>query len=415
MPALELSMRRKTQEAELWRGRMGRVPGRISANAPWDIWIHAVSVGEVNAAHAIVDAIRKKSPHLSLLVSSSTSAGYKRAREMLDAICGVMPCPLDFPQAVARAVAAVRPRTFATIETELWPCLLLETRNMGAKTALLNGRISSRSLPAYLRIRPAIRPLLERFDLICAASGTYASRLITLGAVEQKVFVTGNAKYEALLRRPDRQAPRALADLLGIDRNRKVVVAGSIRRGEEEPLLKAWELLGRAGHDTVLLMAPRHMKTVPVIEKAIRRRRYRYALFSDIGAGTAKPCDIIVIDRIGILFDLYGLADAAFVGGSLVPRGGQNVLEPAAWSCPVFHGPHTDNFEDAVRALEARSAGGEVKGPEMLAARIKALFDDLGGRQEQGKACRLALEDIAAGAATVQAEALTRLHESRAS
>ncbi len=393
----------------LWQGRLGMIPPDITAGAPWDIWFQAVSVGEVGVAGAIVDALDSLKPDLKILISSSTAAGFERAREVLGNRCGVIPCPVDFPRTVSRAAHCVSPRLFACIETELWPSMLATMWNRGTPTALLNGRISSRSFPRYRKIRSVTEELLGNFSLICAGSRASAQRLKELGAPAQRIILTGNAKYEGLLDRPDSSRAAAAARLLQIEPGARVLVAGSIRGGDEPHLVEAWKILEPQHPGMHLVAVPRHLKNVPVLQKLFEQNGMPCTLYSDVEKGKGTPSRIILVDRIGPLFDLYALASVAFVGGSLSPKGGQNLLEPAAWECPVLYGPYIENFEDAARALEAESADGMVQDGKMLAMRTHELFANENLAAAAGRSARRALERLAQGAATRQAEALLKL------
>jgi 3-deoxy-D-manno-octulosonic-acid transferase len=405
----------RSGDPALWKGRLGRVGEEISSQAPWDIWIQAVSVGEVGVAWALVQAVQSMEPGLKILVSSSTAAGYERACETLGDRCGVIPYPFDFPQAVSLAAHAVKPRVFACIETELWPSMLMEMRKRGAATVLLNGRISTRSFPRYMKIRPVIAGLLKDFSVICASSPVSSQRLLELGAPEDRLILTGNAKYEALLDRPDPGKALELARLLGIPPGARVMVAGSVRGGDEPYIMEAWKILEKRFPDLCLVVVPRHLKNVTMLERLFQRESMPMSLYSTLLKGESPTRSrVVLVDRIGPLFDLYGTASVAFVGGSMSQKGGQNILEPAAWACPVLYGPYTDNFEDAVSALDKEGAGGMVRDGKELASRVTGLLSDIAAANAVGKAARRALENIAAGAATRQAEVLVRLWSSRA-
>ena len=403
----------RSGDPALWKGRLGRVSEEISSQAPWDIWIQAVSVGEVGVARALIHAVHSMEPSLKILVSSSTATGYERACETLGDRCGVIPYPVDFPQAVSLAANAVSPRVFACIETELWPSMLMEVRTRGAATVLLNGRISARSFPRYMKIRPVIEGLLKDFSMICASSPASSQRLLALGAPEDRLLLTGNAKYEALLDRPDPGKAMELARLLGIPPGARVMVAGSVRAGDESHVMEAWKILEKQFPDLRLVVVPRHLKNVAVLERLFAQESQPVSLYSRLLDGeTSAPSRVVLVDRIGPLFDLYGIASVAFVGGSMSPKGGQNILEPAAWACPVLYGPYTDNFEDAVNALDKEGAGGMVRDGKELASRITELLSDNAAANAVGKAARRALVNIAAGAATKQAKVLLKLWSS---
>jgi 3-deoxy-D-manno-octulosonic-acid transferase len=366
-------------------------------------------VGEVGVAGAIVDAVDSMKPGLKIIISSSTAAGFERAREVLGNRCGVIPCPVDFPRAVSRAAHCLSPRIFACIETELWPSMLETMWKIGASTVILNGRISSRSFPRYRRIRSVTEKLLGNFALICASSRTSAQRLKELGAPARRLMLTGNAKYEALLDKPDSSRAAAAAGLLEMEPGKRVLVAGSIRTGDETHIVEAWKILEQQYSDMHLVAVPRHLKNVPALQRLFKARDMPFILYSDVVNGKGAPARIILVDRIGPLFDLYSLASVAFVGGSFAPKGGQNLLEPAAWGCPVLYGPHTENFEDAAMALEHEGAGGMVQDGKMLAMRIHEFFAHENLAAERGRAARRALERLAQGAATRQAEAMLNL------
>ncbi len=410
-----LSQRGAVRARTLWRGRLGIVPDEVVAQAPWDIWMQAVSVGEVGVASALVDALSKVKPGLKILISSSTPTGLEQAGKLFvnrgGSVCAVMPYPLDFPQAVSMASSLVSPRIFACIETELWPSMLLTMRHRKVPAVLLNGRISARSFPRYRKISRVMAPLLETFCLICASSSASAERLRALGAVEDRIMVTGNAKYEALLHRPDASRANAMARFLGIDPGDKVFVAGSVRSGDEIHLVRAWKVLEKLHHDLRLVVVPRHLRRVDALEVLFRKNSMPCIRWSRMGRGEVSR--IVIVDEIGPLFDLYGVATVAFVGGSMTPKGGQNILEPAAWGCPVFYGPFMDNFEDAAKALDEQGACGRVADGQELGQRVHQLLCDSQMADTAGRAARKALECIAEGAATMQAEAVVRLLEAR--
>ncbi len=398
-----------TQKRYLFQGRLGEVPAKIAQNGPWDIWIHAVSVGEAGVARAIVDELHKIRPDTKILISSTTPAGYDHARKLMGDRCGTMICPLDFPQAVHRAANAVGPRIYACIETELWPSMIEEMHKRGAGLVLLNGRISGRSYPRYKKIRGITGTLLSKFSIICASSPASAARLRALGAPSDKIITTGNAKYQALINRPDRGRAAAISQHLGIPSGTPVVVAGSIRGGDEEHLSRAWQILEREFPELVLVIAPRHLENVPKLKKFFQEQGFSSCLWSSISEGDKASERIIIVDEIGRLFDIYGISHAAFVGGSMTPKGGQNLLEPAAWNIPVFYGPHTENFEDAALALEKAGAAGVVHSGHELAARIGEILRNRELAIAHGAACRKALLEVSADAATRQAEILASL------
>ncbi len=406
-PFLELWSRWEGPDG-MWPGRLGHISPELVALGPQDIWLQAVSVGEVAVAEAIVKALDHLLPNrnLRILVSSTTPAGFARAISALGDRCSVIPYPLDFPQVVRRLVLQLKPKVYASLETELWPNLLRAVQRSGGKTILLNGRISVKSFPRYMKLKSLVGPLLTGFTRICAISEVHAERLRTLGAPGDRVSVTGNAKFEGLLARPNPSRVAALRDRLNVPEPSRVFVAGSLRSGEESQVVRAYLALRKRWPEMIFFAVPRHLGLVSVLEKALKAKGVSYNLWSGLDLGKARSADVIIVDVIGPLFDLYGLATAAFVGGSLVPRGGQNIMEPAAWGCPVFYGPHMDNFEEAKTFMEQYEGGCQVKDGEDLGRCIERIFHDAGERERMGYAALSALKELACGAATRQAKAL---------
>jgi 3-deoxy-D-manno-octulosonic-acid transferase len=397
----------------MWSGRLGHLPNYVAATGPQDLWLQAVSVGEVAVAEALVQAIDRRAPGLKILISVTTPAGFARAMSSLGTRCSVIPYPLDFPQIVRRMATEVRPRVYACLETELWPNLISAVRQFGGKTVLLNGRISAKSFPRYLRLLSITRPLLAGFSKICAISDIHANRLAALGAPMDKIQVTGNAKFEGLLSRPDPDRVMGLRNRLRIEDSIKVLVAGSLRGGEEKEVISTYDLLQSRWSDMIFFLVPRHLKKVSSIVGVLNKKSIPYQLWSELEVNQRRTAKVIVVDLIGPLFDLYGLATAAFVGGSLVPKGGQNLLEPAAWGCPVIYGPYTDNFEEARITLESHGGGQEVNNGKDLAEAVNLLFKEPLKREERGRRGRRALEDLAKGVATKQTDILLQVLESQ--
>ena len=410
-PILELWSRLEGNGG-MWSGRLGHISSYVSVVGPQDIWLQAVSVGEVAVAEALVQAVDRQAPALKILISASTPAGFARAISSLGARCSVIPYPLDFPQVVRKIASEVRPGVYACLETELWPNLINAVRQFGGNTVLLNGRISVKSFPRYLRLLSITRPMLAGFSKICAISQIHADRLAALGAPTDRIQITGNAKFEGLLSRPNPDRVSDLRKRLGIEESMNVLVAGSLRGGEEREIAEAYDSLRARCPGIILFLVPRHLKRVKSIEGMLKERGISYQLWSEHQMDRRRTANVLVVDVIGPLFDLYGLATVAFVGGSLVPKGGQNLLEPAAWSCPVIYGPHTDNFEEARITLESYGGGQKVRSGRDLAKAVNLLFEQPRQREAQGRKARRALEDLAKGVATRQANILLQVMES---
>lgn len=393
----------------MWAGRLGDLPYHIIAAGPYDIWIHAVSVGEVAVAEAIVKAIDSKVSGINILISATTPAGFARAMSSLSPRCSVAPYPIDFPQVVKKVVGAIRPRVYACIETELWPNLVKAVHDLGLVSMLINGRVSGRSFARYEKIKSITKPLLNKFSAICAISEIHAWRLNALGAPMERIVITGNAKFEGLIARPDQERLDMLRNRIGIDASMDVFVAGSIRKGEEKLIIDAYFNLLRTFPALLLFLAPRHLKRVPSIISRLKQAAIPFQLWSALEMGERRTAQVVVVDVIGPLFDIYGLASVAFVGGSLVPKGGQNIMEPAAWACPVLYGPHVDNFEEAKAALDASGGGLEVRDVAQLTGALGHLLKNPILRNKKGLAARAALMELSGGAASRQADVLIKL------
>lgn len=396
--------------------RFGVYSTDILLNAPYDIWMHAASVGEVSAASAILHVVKRMAPKINLLISVFTLTGYRYAMKELHGIAEVILAPFDLPHAADTAFNAIKPRIYATVETELWPNLLLTAKRHGIKIILLNARISNRSFGRYLRFKTLFKPLLQQFYGICAISNTYKDRLIRLGAIPDRIYVTGNAKFEGLLHRIDAHTAQEIKKRLHIPEDTKVFVAGSIRGDEEQEVAKAIAMLKQAFPAIWVLCVPRHLNRLSSLKTACERFGISCVTLSDLeNIELTKPHSFyeessvtpaILVDRMGLLFSLYSIATVAFVGGSLVPRGGQNPMEPAAWACPVLFGPHMENFEEAREALLHTNGALEVKHARELAENAIKLISNAEYRNEIGQNALMGLLTMAQGAATRQAEYL---------
>ena len=353
------------------RERLGG-DGLPSAGGPRG-WIHAVSVGEAITATGLVESLHHAHPALPLAVSTVTETGARVVGERLHAIATHRYFPLDLPPAVRRAVATIDPAFLVCMETELWPNLLRVLRARGVPVMIANGRISDRSFARYRLVRPFLRRVLGDVTVFAMRSDEDARRIIALGASPERVFVTGNLKNEG------GGDPVGAADLwhrlLGLGSGRRVWIAGSTHRGEDEAVLEAHRA-ARAEYDgLVLVIAPRHPERVPEVLGLAVARGWTAVRRSDLPRERG-PESIIVLDTVGELAQLYGIADVVFVGGSLVPAGGHNMLEPALRRKPVLFGPHTENFREAAALLE--SSGGALvvrDGPELARQLCRLLGD----------------------------------------
>jgi 3-deoxy-D-manno-octulosonic-acid transferase len=350
----------------LRRERFGRLPSGVPA-AP--VWVHAVSVGEVKASRPLVRELQRRAPGVPLVLSTSTPTGFETAVAAFPGLY-VFHAPLDFAPVVRRVLRALRPRLLVLVELEAWPALLRLSDEAGVPRAVVNGRITAGSFRNYRRWSWWL-PEFDRLDLVAAQDATYAQRFEELGVPRARIHVTGNLKHAAA----DGAAPADVAGLaaeLGL--RGPVFVAGSTHAGEDEAALEAWRAAGGAQAARFVLV-PRHVTRVPDIRRALERMGASVALRSEARAA-GPAADVLLVDRMGELEAFFGLATVVFLGGSLVPVGGHNVLEPAAASRPVLVGPHLESCRAEAEIL--RRAGGlrVVADARELGAALRELLAD---------------------------------------
>ena len=357
------------------RERLGR--GTASPSPAPCAWIHAVSVGEAIAAAPLVEGLHRAYPGLPLVISTVTETGARVVRERYAGLASHRYFPLDLPGSARRVVTSINPAFFIAMETELWPNLLRVLAARGIPAMIANGRLSDRSFRRYRLARRAMRRVLADVRVFAMQSAEDARRIIALGASPERVFVTGNLKNESL---PD---PVGAADvwqrLLGPRRGQRVWIAGSTHRGEEEAVLEAHgKLLGEFA-DLALVVAPRHPERVAEVEALAGSRGWRTIRRSELPASRSVgdgPSPVIVLDTVGELAQLYSVANAVFVGGSIVSSGGHNMLEPALRRKPVLFGPHTENFRESAGLLLESGAAIVVRDATELAAGLRRLLSN---------------------------------------
>jgi 3-deoxy-D-manno-octulosonic-acid transferase len=332
------------------------------------IWVHAVSLGEVAAANSLVRALRARYPDLPLVLTTSTPTGARRARELF-AAAGVIVRfgPYDLPGAVRRFFAAVKPRLAIFMETELWPNLYRECARRSVPRIIASARISTRSWPRYRRLRALLRPLLRGDVTVAAQTTDDAERFRFLGAPDQNVLVAGNLKFDIHI------DPAVLTQggLLRSEylQSRVAWTAGSTHAGEEEQLLDAHALVRAAVPDALLILVPRHPNRFDAVAALLTRRAIRFVRRST-GAAVPGDTEVVLVDTLGELLAFYAATQAAFVGGSLVPVGGHNLLEPAALGIPLATGPFNNNAPDVAKLLLQTHAAVCVNDAQQLAAAL---------------------------------------------
>lgn len=350
-----LRLVRQGKYREGLRQRLGMLPPQVRALAASGkpvIWIHAVSVGEILAMAGLIGRMRERFAGYTVAISTTTSTGYKLAGERFGPE-NVFYFPLDFRFAVNRYMRLLRPRLVVIAETEFWPNFLRAARVSGARIAVVNARISDRSFPRYRFFRFLLRPVLRNVDLFLAQSEQDAQRLLAVGAEERRVHTVGNLKFDAAAPAATSKVEQLRAVLCQSQAG-PIAVFGSTVEGEEAMLLGTFRELLRCHARAVIMLAPRHKERFAEVAELIRASGIPFTRRSDPDwPRNVVPGIVLLLDTIGELAAIYSLADVAFVGGSLAPRGGHNILEPASFAVPILVGPHTENFRDIVRRFES--------------------------------------------------------------
>ena len=322
------------------------------------IWMHAVSVGEIGAAAPIIDALINLIPGCSIILSTTTEQGYALAADKLREKAVCIYAPFDFIISTRRALKKLKPDILVCLETELWPNWLAEAQRMGIKTALVNGRISVRSIAGYLKIRPLMQAILRCVDAFSMISDSDARRIQEIGAPKGRIEIHGNAKYDHLLSQIDSDTAAQMKRLYNVGEEQPVFVAGSTREPEESIILDVYEKIIESRPGTLLIIAPRHVNRALRLKNLIAERKFACQLRSDLGVREGlRMAPVVILDTIGELQATYSIASVIFCGGSLAPLGGQNILEAAVWGKPVLYGPSMEDFLDAKHLLDQTGGG----------------------------------------------------------
>ena len=355
-----------------WGGALSSAPA---------IWLHAVSLGEMTAAAPLVRALRTRYPQNPLVLTTATPTGRARARGLFGDTVDVRFLPYDTPGAVARFLDRIRPRLAIIMETELWPNLFAECERRGVPLALASARLSEKSVASYRRLGGLVRGIFRASSLIAAQTVEDARRFVAIGAQSARTRVVGNIKFDMELDAGVIDRGRALRAAFG--GARPTWIAGSTHAGEEEQVLAAHEAVLAARPDALLLLVPRHPDRFESVADLLGRRQLSFTRRSR-GAVPDALTQVVLVDTVGELAALYAAADVAFVGGSLVPIGGHNLLEAAALGIPVLTGPYYSNGKDIARLLLSRGAALEVPSARELAAALLRLSADPAERRRMG-------------------------------
>jgi 3-deoxy-D-manno-octulosonic-acid transferase len=369
--------------------RIGFLP-RLSGQRP--IWVHASSVGEVLCSVPLVRRIRKEFPGIQIILTTMTRTGNETARRSLPEARQVFFVPLDHPLIIRMALGRVRPRLLLLAETELWPNLLRTCGKGGIPVGLFNGRISNKSYRGYLFLKPLFERCLKQVSVFLMQSDEDRDRIVAIGAPYEKTRVTGNLKFDQVISSLTEKERTDMAQSLGLRGDETILIGGSTHSGEEEVLIQAFKELSPSNPRLILILAPRHLDRLPEVEKTLQKEGMTWVRRTSFPAaetgsdrdvrGTAR---VILLDTLGELMKLYSLGTVVFVGGSLVPVGGHNPLEPLFFRKCVLFGPYMFNFRDISRMLIEAGGAFRVEGKEELTSRLKLLLSDEEMRREAGE------------------------------
>ena len=365
-----------------YRGRLHQRLGFVvRQQKPGCLWVHAVSVGEVQAAAGLIRELRRRLPDIEVVLTTVTPTGAQRVAALFGAEVRHCYLPYDLPGSVHRFLDRIAPSVAIILETEIWPTLYHQLGRRGIPLVMASARVSTRSVDRYRRMATLFRETLSHGIVIGAQSPADAERFRAIGAAPDRVRVTGNVKF-------DLEVPPAAVDAGREFRarsaaGRPVWIAGSTHEGEEEAVLVAHGLV-RARHPSALLiLVPRHPQRFDAVRSLLRKRGHSFAQRSS-GEPPSVSQDVFLVDTLGELQMFYAAADVAFVGGSLVPIGGHNLLEPAALGLPILSGPHTQNAQDIAELLAQAGVVRIVRSREELAQRVSDYFDDPGQARRDG-------------------------------
>jgi 3-deoxy-D-manno-octulosonic-acid transferase len=408
--------RRDELSGARWRERFGKLPESFQQPERGAIWIHAVSVGETLAVARLTREMQAVFPGRKIFMSSVTPAGRAAGEGRIPAVAGRFYLPLDWRRAVRSTLDRIQPSLLVIVETELWPNLLRAAHDSGTRIILINARLSTRSFGRYRLLRPFMRRVLEDVDMICAQSEADADRFRQLGALPERVVLSGNLKFDS---EPPRSAAfsRLLENAISGKGRAPVLIAASTMAGEEPMVLEAWSGLRSHYPGALLILAPRHPARFDEVARIltagghsfVRRTRLTSPDVADLSRLAVS--EVLLLDSIGELAGVLELADVVFMGGSLVPTGGHNILEAAYWAKPVLFGPHMENFRDIARLFLDAHACLQVRDGNELATSVLGLFADRMAAWELGERGKQVLAQHAGATARVL-EQIQRLLDS---
>jgi 3-deoxy-D-manno-octulosonic-acid transferase len=398
-------------ETRFWEGRFAHYqPASPTAlQGRPRIWLHAASVGEVTGAMATVQALRRRYPRAAIWLTTGTPTGFSFAQQQLGDVAEILPFPLDFPWVLQRALQHLRPNLYVALESEFWPNLFWFLRRKKIPALLLNGRISERSARKYGLLRPLYEPVLRQFHWLAMHSAADRERAIALGAAPERTLVLGSSKYDCLLARTSAKTNVRWRDLLRLDDATAVLIGGSLRGAECTTLLQVFAGLHQDHPQMLGIFVPRHLQQVPAMQQWLQARGISWQLLSHLREPRElRSAPVVLVDQMGVLFELYALGHLIFCGGTLEPIGGHNILEPAAWGKPVFYGPHIEKVAAEHHCLSTVGAGFMVSDAQSLADQWKRWIHELPQLMVHGAAAPQAIQRLG-GVAEQQVELIASL------
>ena len=380
LPWWLLNLARGKYRRGFWQ-RTGFYPDEIKGQSP--IWIHAVSVGEVIASSSLIKSLRKEYPDIKIILSTVTDTGQQIAKEKIKEADYIIYFPFDFSWSVKRALNTINPIICIIMETELWPNFLREANKKAIPVAVINGRISERSFKRYEIISLFMKNVLESVTLFSMQTEDDAKRAIALGADKSNARVSGNIKYDNEFKEIEEEKVKEIKNTLGVNNSDRIFIAGSTHPGEEDIVVKLYSNILKNYPDFRLVIAPRHIDRVGEVEEIVKKMGLdtvrKTAILkgshqSPVTSHQLKP--VIILDTIGELGFMYSIADIVFVGGSLIPHGGQNILEPAFYKKPVIFGKYMMNFQEIAKEMILSGGGIQVNNEEDLIREVGGLLNN---------------------------------------
>jgi 3-deoxy-D-manno-octulosonic-acid transferase len=340
------------------------------------IWLHAASVGEIVATSPMVKEIKKEMPDSVVVISVVTASGYAMAKRIIPEADGVIFFPIDLPWLSRKVVKKIAPQAFLLVETELWPNFLKATRQLGIPVMMVNGRIGDKSFGTYRYLGSVLQDMLKTVVKFCMQSAIDAQYIIKLGADPTRVMVTGNTKYDQTYTDVSAEEQQELTSQYGFSGRQPIIVAGSTHKGEEESLFSTFAQVRSSFPEAGMIIAPRDIQRADELISMAVTFGHQAVKRSMLQNDTVTSHNIVILDTIGELGRVYSIGDVVFVGGSLIPQGGHNILEPAAHGKPIVVGPHMFNFKDIYALLSERKACVTVENQAMLTDKLLTILQD---------------------------------------